>query len=457
MQNVPKIVRERLKAATPAVNHPEADVLTAFAEHSLAERERAFVLKHLGSCSDCRDIVALALPAMEPVETAMRAPERGWLTWPALRWGLVAAGVIAIAALGIAQYQRRPSTIATQSGARFEVAGKEAKNQPLAPPVPAATAKKADNIPSPGVPPIGDSVDATNATVDEPTRITQAAPSGVPSGRSAALAVARPLAHGPRMADQWQQQKAVQNQLPAPSAPSPFAKQAAGDLSAKMRVPAATETVAVGAQSAQLETQDQNLSAQQIGASRIKDLPSGSGGDFALARAKPATQTAGNSAPASTMAAPTPSETSGGSALTLFAPAARWIINSTGGLQRSFDQGTTWQAVNVNANPASFSDAASLQITGKTSRSKVRKLPSPVFRAVAATGTDVWAGGSGGALYHSPDAGDHWIRVMPASAGTMLTGDVVSLEFSDTQHGKVSTSTAELWTTSDDGQTWQKQ
>ena len=32
MQNVPKIVHERLRAETPAIDHPDADVLTAFAE-----------------------------------------------------------------------------------------------------------------------------------------------------------------------------------------------------------------------------------------------------------------------------------------------------------------------------------------------------------------------------------------------------------------------------------------
>ena len=68
MQNVPKIVRERLKAATPAVDHPDADVLTAFAERSLPKREQGVVLEHLARCGDCRDIVALALPATEPVE-----------------------------------------------------------------------------------------------------------------------------------------------------------------------------------------------------------------------------------------------------------------------------------------------------------------------------------------------------------------------------------------------------
>jgi photosystem II stability/assembly factor-like uncharacterized protein len=87
----------------------------------------------------------------------------------------------------------------------------------------------------------------------------------------------------------------------------------------------------------------------------------------------------------------------------------------------------------------------------------VRKIASPTFRAVAATGTDVWAGGTSALLYHSQDAGDHWIRVMPAASGATLTGDIVSLEFLDMQHGKVSTSTAEIWITTDDGQTWQKQ
>src|SRR5579863_9045370 len=113
MENVPKIVRERLRAAMPAVNHPDADALTAFAEHSLPELERDVVLEHLARCGDCRDIVALALPATEPVETGASPSASRWLTWPALRWGFVAAGIVAIASIGILQYQRRsqPTTV----------------------------------------------------------------------------------------------------------------------------------------------------------------------------------------------------------------------------------------------------------------------------------------------------------------------------------------------------------
>jgi photosystem II stability/assembly factor-like uncharacterized protein len=72
-------------------------------------------------------------------------------------------------------------------------------------------------------------------------------------------------------------------------------------------------------------------------------------------------------------------------------------------------------------------------------------------------GTEVWAGGSTGALFHSSDGGNHWTRVVPLFAGSTLTGDVVTVEFSDPQHGKITTSTPEVWTTTDAGQTWQKQ
>ena len=152
----------------------------------------------------------------------------------------------------------------------------------------------------------------------------------------------------------------------------------------------------------------------------------------------------------------------------------RWTIGAAGSLQRSFDQGNTWQTVDVNANPSSFSFTGdtSVEIVAKTSRAKAAKetanekdadkahkqVAAPLtFRAVAAAGADVWAGGSAGALYHSLDAGNHWTRITPAASGATLTGDVISLEFPDPQHGKVSTSTSEIWTTSDDGQTWQKQ
>jgi photosystem II stability/assembly factor-like uncharacterized protein len=140
-----------------------------------------------------------------------------------------------------------------------------------------------------------------------------------------------------------------------------------------------------------------------------------------------------------------------------------WSINAAGALQRSLDHGSTWQTVDVNANLVL--DAASLQVSAQTSRSKAkdagkatkRDTAALSFRAVSAAGTEVWAGGSAGALYHSQDAGIHWTRIFPAAGSTGLTGDILTLEFADLQHGKLSTSTSEVWITADAGQTWQKQ
>jgi hypothetical protein len=465
MQNVPNIVRERLKAANRAADlsraraHPDGNLLTAFAEQALAESERAVVLDHLSRCGDCRDIVALALPATEPVEAAIKKPATSWLTWPALRWGIVTAGILAIAALGVVQYQRQSENTASNSPARFGISTKEAKNRPLASPVqataekenPTDKEKKSNNLPPPVAPFSADSLDTTNLTRNSATRAPHSEPAQAPPSterRSGPPATGGPLPHGPRMANQWQQQIGLQNQ--APSAPSPFAKQqAAGALAANVQAPAASETVEVQSQTAQMDTQSQNLVMLPIESGKSKDHPlapsavSEDNDEARVGKAKPAE--------------PGALASEGAVAYTAVAPALRWSIGSDGSLQRSFDQGATWQSVDVNANPVSFTDATSIQIAGKTSHAKARKMPSLMFRAVAAIGSDGWAGGSSGALYHSSDAGDHWARVMPSSSDVILTGDVVSLEFIDMQHGKVSTSTAEVWTTSDAGQTWQKQ
>jgi len=82
-----------------------------------------------------------------------------------------------------------------------------------------------------------------------------------------------------------------------------------------------------------------------------------------------------------------------------------------------------------------------------------------IFRAlsVSSNAAEVWAGGSSGALYHTVDAGNSWARVLPSAVGLVLTGDILIIQFSDPRNGTITTSTSEIWTTPDDGQTWQKQ
>jgi photosystem II stability/assembly factor-like uncharacterized protein len=77
--------------------------------------------------------------------------------------------------------------------------------------------------------------------------------------------------------------------------------------------------------------------------------------------------------------------------------------------------------------------------------------------AVTTNGSEVWAGGTAGAIFHSSDGGSSWTRLSISAAGIVLTGDVSSIQFSDLQHGTIATSNGELWATSDAGQTWAKQ
>jgi len=135
MQNVPKIVVKRLQSPT-ADSHPDADLLTAFAEHSLGGRERAHVVEHLARCGDCREIVALALPATEAVAASRsgNTARTGWFSWPVLRWGVVAVGMVAVLSVGILQFRLRQqekmgsTRVSTSLMARNQVAETVAQN-----------------------------------------------------------------------------------------------------------------------------------------------------------------------------------------------------------------------------------------------------------------------------------------------------------------------------------------
>jgi hypothetical protein len=108
----------------------------------------------------------------------------------------------------------------------------------------------------------------------------------------------------------------------------------------------------------------------------------------------------------------------------------RWRLTPAGALQRSEDAGKTWETA---------------AIAGK----------GP-FQGLAAAGSEVWLGGADGALYHSSDAGRHWARVIPRANGVGPNGGITRIEFRDVQNGRVTTATGEIWTTSDAGETWQK-
>lgn len=106
----------------------------------------------------------------------------------------------------------------------------------------------------------------------------------------------------------------------------------------------------------------------------------------------------------------------------------RWTLTADGTLERSLDNGITWQRVPVP---------------------RVRR-----FHAVAADGLHVWLGGTRGVLLHSPDAGQHWQKIRPAVGNDDLIADIIAIEFDDARHGMLTTFGDGTWTTSDGGQSW---
>lgn len=457
MENVPKIVRERLRVVTVAVDHPDADVLAAFAERALPEAERATVLGHLARCGQCREIVALALPPLETAALPVALSRSRRFTWPMLRWGFALAGVAVIASLAVVQLQRRGQASSPMMAYKAtQPAANEARNQ-TPPAIPGTQA--AGNKKLPAVLDAGKSADTEKLPARD-------------SGAPAASAVNSPqvvggaglshgvLSHGPKVANQANQSQ-QQNanafggaNVAVPVPPPPVAKQQpSAQLVANAPVPAAPQ---MQPSSAPVNTQAQNF---DLKTEAISEQPSNYGhGEEKVGRAKEPPDTVVHIEPEKVLAGPVRSD-----ALAYSLPNTRWAITSAGGLQRSLDQGNSWQDVNVKTTPAPA--AANFEVMARSSLAKAKDSAKAdkiengamVFRAVAANGMEVWAGGSSGQLYHSTDSGNHWSKVVPSAGGAILTGDVVTLDFADAQHGKVSTSTSEVWVTSDDGLTWQKQ
>jgi hypothetical protein len=88
MNSLPKFVRDRLRTEAPR-QHPDAEVLSAFAENALPATEREAIVEHLSACTHCRDIVFLAAPPASEQQQVFAAPRAR--PYFALRWGTLVA------------------------------------------------------------------------------------------------------------------------------------------------------------------------------------------------------------------------------------------------------------------------------------------------------------------------------------------------------------------------------
>jgi hypothetical protein len=484
MPEFPNIVRERLKVSRPTADHPDADLLTAFAERALPEPERAVVAEHLARCHDCRDILALALPAtviLEPVRVPLPA-RGGWLRAPVLRWGVVAAGFAVLAVTGLMRYQRGIGTRSSVAEIqRYETLAPEAKTKSA----PAGGAQESAKL-QPSAPSV---VAEPAGTAASTSRVNARSANGITSNTGSANEQA--AATGPM------------NEKPVPSMGRTLDSKfiAALPLHGSASSRAAEGSSLAGPMKRSGRLYGGAAPSPAGGAGTQSQLVAANGPDQAPSRAFLDVTVNKAKAPETTTvevsAAATQLETSSVAPASPAAPLAlSWAISGTGGLLRSFDQGRTWANVDVNASipdenlpvasqkvmvvPQSekyqqaTQEASQLRAPAATQnqnqstalskskavsqqRAAASSVAIPFFRAISAAGLEVWAGGSAGVLYHSANGGDQWTRVVPSAAGIVLTGDIVTIAFSDPRHGQITTSTQELWTTADAGQTWQKQ
>jgi hypothetical protein len=108
---------------------------------------------------------------------------------------------------------------------------------------------------------------------------------------------------------------------------------------------------------------------------------------------------------------------------------ALWRVSAAGALERSLDSGHSWQQLPLAGN--------GVRLT-----------------VIHTLGRAVWVGASRGVLYRSLDSGRSWSRVVLSSGDMQSAGDVVSIQFSDEQHGSVLAGTGTRWVTADGGRSW---
>jgi len=404
MDRLNKLVSECLKQR-PAGAHPGADTLVAFAENALARPERQQTLAHLADCADCREILYLAQPDAAAVHPALAfRPNR--VTHFALRWSAVAASLVIVAGgLFITRHELLNSN-------------QKAAQQ--------AAPTNYDKLAEKKAPPQLDSVRnaAAPAAQKQLTAVTKTRP-------AEKHMTAKPQAN--MSFDDSGQVRVTERESPGTASGDANGLAATYDNNIRQReesaatnVPSAATINAVGGGVAQSRIDAKDMTRSRNESVEVRSQAAALQADpEPVAGAGTAAKLDGSRRDEQTF------KQTGAFMKAFPAPVASWELAPNGGVQRSLDSGKTWQSVPVG---------------GK----------GMAFHAVFSSGSQVWVGGTAGALYHSTDSGLTWARVVPATAAQKLQSDVSRIEFSDPQTGAITTANGETWITSDGGQTWRR-
>ncbi len=428
MPEVPKIVRERLRAAGGAAGgtHPDGNVLAAFAEQALAASEREGVLQHLALCGECREAIALSMPLLEvapkaaaaevagPAASAVRVPPPGrqpWFAWHRLGWAGLAAGIVIAAGVLVMQPGRQKMVHEAQqkpAAKLAEPAGTPEANQAAPRPSSSEVTATAENRPSALVPPAA-------SRRDELTKLAQpaAAPREFGVEETLQASVGKKDVQADRALESSASRQGSTTQTVAvtggAAAPAPERMQTADALARNEAAPVLRAKAARAAEApvpmAKTRTGADAKQESAVAATEQRSLPSAVGG-------LPA-QSAGASTFGALQRAQVPSQ---------------WAIHGNE-VQQSLDAGTHWNTVFQPHRP---------------------------LLCVAAANTDVWAGGTQGGLFHSADSGATWNQVHPSISGQTLADDITHIDVHSSSHVVLLTSKHESWSTTDGGTTWAK-
>jgi hypothetical protein len=465
MSELPKIALARLKAKAdrpkpagasagpPAFGesaHPDANLIAAFAERGLSDREQTQVLNHLNQCADCRAVAAFMVPAATAEEQPVRnkAVVR-WNPWPMLRWGALAGvlGILAIVVVSHPDLWRHDQKLAKVTS----------------PPAPAGNVEKAPTAvaPLPSTPP-----PAKDAELDARLRTREPASERVRLKKESAAQL--DLAKRDRVAALPAKQHATMMasvrppvELREANAPAVGMgrRESLGDEARSVAVaspalstpaaPAAGPTAA--SEQAGKATAESNRSTAPQNVTQSVTVSADSEVVVVTSPSTTATGGAPGAAPSQTSAAKTaPRGATQGNMqglargsqfgigafskemkLKAGAAADLWRVATDGNVQHSVDGAKSFQTIEI--------------------------VHGVKFQSVAANGNDVWAGGDNGTLYHSLDAGATWKPIAINVEGNAMTETIAAIQLHSPQRVIILTASGSAWVSEDGGVHWRKQ
>ncbi len=148
MDELPKIALERMRISNPSESHPEAEMLNAFAENALGDKERGHLTAHLAQCPDCREIMMLALPEATNPQAVLVPASLFWRR-PAFRWvALTACAALILAGVSARHFGEHRSIGDVAQAVPSQAARRVAPMPPASIPASEVSAQKAPSTPN---------------------------------------------------------------------------------------------------------------------------------------------------------------------------------------------------------------------------------------------------------------------------------------------------------------------